>query len=135
MKRAELTGMRFGRLTVLRPNGRKYGHHAWLSRCDCGNEVTTDVRSLTSGNSSSCGCLMRDNLSARSKKHGCSAGSGKPTREYVSWAAMNARCFNVRATKYPTHGGRGITVCDRWRHSFEMFLADMGQRPPGTSLD
>jgi hypothetical protein len=56
------------------------------------------------------------------------------TREYTSWEMMNARCNNPKATGYENYGGRGITVCERWRR-FENFLADMGPRPAGTTLD
>ena len=56
--------------------------------------------------------------------------------EYHSWQGMMDRCQNQKNRKYPLYGGRGITVCQRWRDSFEHFLADMGRRPgPGYSLD
>jgi hypothetical protein len=55
--------------------------------------------------------------------------------EYGSWLAMKGRCLNPNATGYAQYGGRGITICEAWRHSFEVFLAQMGPRPDGTSLD
>lgn len=67
------------------------------------------------------------------RTHGHTAdGNMSPT--YRSWVYMIQRCINPRATGYSNYGGRGITVCDRW-HSFSMFLQDVGERPPSTSLD
>lgn len=63
-------------------------------------------------------------------------GRTKPTPEYQAWVNMRRRCENSKAHNYARYGGRGITVCDRWRDSFENFLADMGERPsPIRSLD
>lgn len=62
-----------------------------------------------------------------------SAGRGTPT--YRSWLAMRNRCHNPNNEKYPAYGGAGISVCSRWRDSFENFLFDMGSRPGGTTLD
>ncbi len=66
-------------------------------------------------------------------KHGACLG-GHQTREYTSWAHMRTRCNNPEHVDFADYGGRGIRVCDRWK-SFENFLADMGPRPPGTSID
>lgn len=57
------------------------------------------------------------------------------TRTYHSWCAMRQRCNNPNAFKYPSYGGRGIKVCERWNNSFENFLADMGEAPEGHSID
>jgi hypothetical protein len=62
-------------------------------------------------------------------KHGLSR-----TRAYRSWLGMMARCFDPRNKSYPDYGGRGVTVCERWLR-VENFYADMGERPPGMSLD
>lgn len=56
------------------------------------------------------------------------------TRVYIAWQSMRQRCNNPRCYAYTNYGGRGITVCERWS-SFENFYADMGDPPPGTSLD
>lgn len=121
----DITGERFGRLVVVslhNPGGR--GRHArWLCRCDCG--ATNDVTSgnLRSGNALSCGCRMGRIT------HG---QRGSPT--YRTWDGMIQRCGNSKSDRYAYYGGRGIQVCERWR-SFENFFADMGERPPGTSID
>jgi hypothetical protein len=73
-------------------------------------------------------------LGGKNKKHGACCGDAR-TPEYKSWSAAKGRCFNPNKDDYAHYGGRGITMCDRWRDSFEAFLADMGRRPPGTSLD
>ena len=54
---------------------------------------------------------------------------------YATWARMVQRCTNQNCADYPNWGGRGITICERWRHSPENFAADMGPRPDGHSLD
>lgn len=63
------------------------------------------------------------------------AARGKTTRTYHSWCAMRQRCGNKNAVKYQNYGGRGITVCERWKESFVNFLGDMGECPEGHSLD
>lgn len=84
---------------------------------------------LRSGDSKSCGCIKREVTSARSIKHGYAK-----TRTWVSWQEMKRRCDKPEAPGYQHYGGRGIGVCDRWRE-FANFVADMGERPDGTSLD
>ncbi len=54
---------------------------------------------------------------------------------WISWRAMNERCYTSGASDYPRYGGRGISICDRWRNSFINFLQDMGERPSGMTLD
>jgi len=61
--------------------------------------------------------------------------NGKRTTEYSCWSAMKQRCLNQNNKFYYNYGGRGISVCDRWKDSFENFLADMGKRPKGKTLD
>lgn len=125
-----LVGERFGRL-VARECVESSGppsEHRYRCDCDCGASTTVVARSLTTGHTSSCGCLHT--------KHGA-APRGRVTRTYRSWQLMIARCYRPEAERYPLYGGRGITVCDRWRgeHGFEHFLADMGERPAGLTLD
>lgn len=129
-KLIDITGQRFGRLVVLNDAGRTdQGKAKWRCRCDCGAEIITRGSSLRNGATRSCGCLDRDHHF----KHG-HATNGRQSDTYKSWADMITRCYRP-TRQWKDYGGRGIWVCHRWRHSFEAFLADMGKRPPGLTLD
>ena len=115
----DLSGRRFGKLDV-----REYrGASKWFCRCDCGSERIVDTRALNAGQTS-CGCAKVERAGNLKRSHG-----KHDTPEYKVWKGMIARCETPSATGYADYGGRGITVCDRWRHSFENFLSDMGPRP------
>lgn len=120
----DLTGQRFERLTVIQlPSQQNKRNLMWECQCDCGNKSKVSTGNLKSGHIKSCGCLQKDITSARSKKHGQSTSS-----EYRIWQLIRNRCFNKNTPKYPSYGGRGIKVCERWRN-FEHFFSDMGCRP------
>jgi hypothetical protein len=131
--RIDMVGKRFGRLVGVCYAGvdaGKSGRAArWMFQCDCGNEHEADGHSVRSGNTSSCGCLSRDTAIALHTEHGMCES---PT--YYSWGTMIQRCTNPTNTNFKHYGARGITVCERWM-SFENFLADMGERPIGLTLE
>lgn len=134
-----IAGRRFGRLTVLRPTTKRQDRKVvWLCLCDCGKEVEVSGKDMRQGNTRSCGCLHRDLRPEVMRKamrtHGC-AVHGQETRAWRSWHAAKMRCFNPNDPAYARYGGRGITMCARWRDSFENFLADMGERPEDRTLD
>lgn len=118
------TGNRYARLVVLRRADRPGAY--WDCRCDCGNELTVIGKSLRSGNTKSCGCARGT--------HGHTAG-GKVHPLYWTWSNMKKRCHSPGDKNYPGYGGRGIYVCERWRDDFPAFIADVGERPPGKTLD
>lgn len=133
----DLEGQRFGRLLVVRRAPSATHHSRWLCRCECANEREVTATNLRRGTTTSCGCLHKERagLSTRFKPmHGHFIGN-KPTPEYSVWAGMKSRCSNQNHTSWKYYGGRGISVCERWRGSFAAFVADMGPRPPGSSLD
>lgn len=120
----DLTGQKFGSLTVIEALGPQKGGFYYLCKCDCGANKAIRGSHLTSGKIKSCGCQHAALVSVARRKHGKTG-----TSVYVTWAGMNARCYCVTNHAYSDYGGRGITVCDRWRESFENFLADMGEPP------
>lgn len=121
----DLMGMRFGRLIVVAPapykqSGGRY-RVTWRCRCDCGNEA------IVTGD----GCFTK-----------LATHRATNTPEYSAWQSMRDRCCNPRNKRFRHYGGRGISICDRWRFGengkgpFECFLADVGRRPsPELSID
>jgi hypothetical protein len=136
-KLIDLTGQRFSRLLVLGPAGRvKEGRVVWSCRCDCGNEIVAYGYNLRTGNTNSCGCYHLEVDRSSHLRHGesRSRNGNKATSEYHTWCSIMQRCYNPNNSAYARYGGRGIKVCKRW-HKYENFLADMGRRPVGKSID
>ena len=128
MRMIDLAGEKFGRLLAIRSEQRrtKSGRAKiyWVCSCDCGNQTIVEGSALKNGGISSCGCLQRERISARTTTHGQSK-----TRLYRIWGAMIARCNSSDLEVYRNYAGRGITVCDRWVNSFEAFRDDVGHPP------
>lgn len=123
-------GSRFGRLIVIGRDQDARRRIKFICKCDCGATGSFQGTRLSMGVTKSCGCLKFD---AR-KTHG-HASHGRLSPTYTSWSKMTERCTNPKQIGYVNYGGRGITVCSRWLQSFENFLADMGERPKGTTID
>lgn len=121
----DLTGQSFGQWLVIGHVGKSSSGQLWLCQCECGTERTIIGDTLKKGLSKSCGCSGKDWC----RTHGLSK-----TPEYTTWAAMIQRCENSKNKWFDRYGGRGITVCEKWR-VFENFFADMGARPEGGTLD
>ncbi len=116
----------FGSWTVVGDGRPKY----WLCQCICG--TTKEIRSdhLKSGITKSCGCQRPALVATAQTTHGHSK-----TSAYSRWMNMRRRCLDPRHQAYPSYGGRGITICDRWL-DFENFYLDVGNPPePGLTLD
>lgn len=120
--RKTVVGNRFGRLVVINFAGKK--GTCWLVRCkcDCGNYTITRPYDLIDGKTKSCGCYRKDFPSETKKTHGMSF-----SRIHRIWTNMKQRCYNSNSPMYKNYGGRGIKVCNHWKHSFENFYKDMSK--------
>jgi hypothetical protein len=129
-KLIELNGQVFGKLTVL-SRIKSSGQARWHCRCECGNETVVPGYDLRHGLSASCGCgRAKKGKDSPSYKHGRTR-----TTEYMVWINMRNRCYRPNVRGYDRYGALGITVCERWRNSFENFFSDMGERPDGYTFD
>lgn len=118
-KREDLTGEKFGKLTVIHTSGKRHGTNVlWTCLCDCGTPKNIRGTDLKSGHTKSCGCLNKDSLrnNQRNLKHG-----GNGTRLYRIWVYMRKRCHNPKDSNYKYYGAKGINVCDEWRDNFVAF--------------
>lgn len=131
-----MIGKKFSRLTVV---SQAYKHFSPSGRsenkvdvvCDCGKKKSVYVSHLVKGNTRSCGCFRSELTSERNERH---KDYGSP--EYVTWCAIKQRCLNPKNRKYPKYGGSGISICDKWKESYDAFLCDVGRKPKDcSSLD
>lgn len=130
-KREDLTGKRYGRLTVIGVHGIKRHHAQWLCKCDCGLTTLAYAYQLNSGAKQSCGCLRAEKACEHippalkgednpTYKHG--GKSGGIERLYTTWANMLRRCETPSSNRYYCYGARGISVCTEW-HDYAVFRA------------
>lgn len=121
----DLTGTTHGKLTVLsRSENSSSGATCWLCRCECGWEGRLRSDVVRTGKARACGCSNRTSAPVGMSRHPL----------YAVWSGMIHRCYSPKHPSFKYYGARGITVCDRWK-SLENFVADMGERPAGTSID
>lgn len=135
-----LIGQRYTRLLVVGITEYRK-RRRFVCDCDCGAVVVASASELRLERVKSCGCWRRDNNRGKRPIHGDAAGVFRAL-EYKSWCMIIARCENPNTGCYASYGGRGITVCRRWRFGdgtrtgYECFLADVGRRPtPHHSID
>lgn len=124
MKALELTGQKFGQLSVLGQDGKTSGGNLmWLCRCDCGSELRVAGGNLRHSThpTKSCGCIHKTQKGQSSLP------------EFKVWAGMISRCHIPTDISYKNYGARGVIVCERWRTSFDAFYEDVGPRPAGTN--
>lgn len=118
----DLTGQKFGRLTVVeRGENANDGHTRWKCSCECGSNkiVLAIAKDLKKGHTKSCGCIQREKaiLAGKSKKtHGKTN-----TRLFNIWHGMKQRCYDKTSCSYELYGKRGIRICDEWCNSFQAF--------------
>lgn len=120
-KLIDLTGQKYGRLTVVERAGKTvHGEHAkWICQCECGSVTTVIGKNLRIGTTTSCGCVHKEHMSQvgrANRTHGKSR-----TRLYKVWCGMTGRCYDPSKPYYKWYGGRGIKVCDEWRNDFQSF--------------
>lgn len=120
----DLLGKKFGMLTAVElTTQRVNGERIWLFHCDCGNKNYLGRSSeVNSGRTYNCGCVDRTT-------HGMTG-----TRTYHKWSTMLKRCNNANSSEFHNYGGRGISVCKKWR-TFQGFFDDMGECPPSLTLE
>lgn len=118
-KLIDLTGQKFGRLTVIERIGTKNGSPLWKCNCDCGGVTAVTSRALKTGNTSSCGCIHSEQLAARN--HKTATHHGSESRLYAVWRSMKRRCYSKSCKDYPRYGGRGIYICNEWVNDFAAF--------------
>ncbi len=129
-KRLELTGKKFGRLTVIQlSNFNDRRKSRWICECSCGNVTQVVGHNLSGGHSKSCGCLRQESV-----KRSCTTHNMTRKKTWNIWCNMKQRCNNRNNNNYNRYGLRGIKICRRW-DKFENFYADLGDRPKGKTLD
>lgn len=113
----DLTGKRFGYLTVIKLYNSNHLGKSWLCKCKCGNEIVLGTSRLLGSKSrnpdKSCGCKQK-RQKGKTKKY---------PKLYFAWQNMIYRCYNPHRDNYERYGGSGITVCEEWLNSFESFLS------------
>ena len=114
--RRDLTGQRFGRLTVIERYGRIGHQRTWLCKCDCGKEKVIRGPVLMRGDALSCGCYARERSSLTHRTHGMS-----DSNLYRRWRTIIDRCNGTDKNHERNYKERGIVVCSEWRNSFEAF--------------
>lgn len=129
----DISGMIFGRLTAVSRNIVKSGKYIyWDCLCTCGKTKAVRIDHLRTNKIQSCGCYMVECIIKRTTTH----GQSHRTPEYTAWRAMIQRVNSKSYHAKKRYKQRGISICDRWRNSFENFLSDMGEKPsPKHSLD
>ena len=115
----DITGNRYGNLTVIKRAPNRGKQTMWLCSCDCGNTVVVAGGHLKSGHTKSCGCLQGDLCGDKNPnyKHG-----GTSTKLYYTFNNMLRRCYEETNDHFQYYGGRGIGVCDEWRNNFKAFM-------------
>ena len=129
MSKSDLAaGSKFTRLTMIGQAQAIGGNRRYECECECGNRLVVLAYNLVSGNTKSCGCLLKDVASAKATRHG-----GRYTDTYILWCNIKARCSNLLNSRYSDYGERGILMYSQWEEdfsAFERYLHDsLGPKP------
>ena len=135
--REDLTGKKFGRLTVLEYYGNdKYRRAKWVCKCDCGNIKIVRAEYLKNGGIVSCGCYRKERIAECNTTHNLIENHRNTCCRYYN---IISRCHDENDKRYDDYGGRGIKVCDRWRDDIRNFYDDVSKlehfEEDGYSLD
>lgn len=113
----DLTGQKFGKLTVIKKIGTDKRYNTlWLCKCECGNDKIVARDKLVVGHTKSCGCARKEHAIKLNKIHGLSN-----TKIGYTWRGMKSRCYNPKNENYKNYGERGIKICDEWLNDFMNF--------------
>ena len=137
MRFIDLSGEKYGRLTIIRRVANKNGRTRWLCKCDCGRTTEASGNDIRMGKIQSCGCVKAERCRSQAKKAGRERGrqlykhGGARSRLYAVWKAMHQRCSNQNDPYYKDYGGRGITVCPEWFDfkTFKEWALSSGYKP------
>ena len=127
-----IAGEQINGITYIKEVAQRNGERFILAKCFCGNEWEVRLTYLRNKHTKSCGCAKIAECKSRAT-HG-HTHRGNINRTYTTYRDMRTRCENVSYKEFNLYGGRGIKVCDRWSN-YENFLADMGERPDGLSIE
>ncbi len=115
----DLTGQKFGRLTVIKyleKAERNNKTYSWLCQCECGKQIQTCAYKLRTGHTKSCGCMKAERIGNLNRKY-----KHTNKRLYGVYKEMISRCYNPHNSMYKHYGGKGITVCKEWKDDFDTF--------------
>lgn len=121
-KDSEMIGKKFGRLTIVARAGSEkhngFSRKLWECVCECGNHIVLHTKKLTSGNTRSCGCLLKEYNTSKKPDP-----QEKRIRRHIQnvWSKIKERCYNPKSNNYRAYGARGIRVCEEWLHDSKAF--------------
>lgn len=128
-KLVDITGQRFNSLVALEYLGRRHHSSVWKCRCDCGNETEVASSALKNATIKSCGCFRKQRMEGLNYKHGKASHVRPRGAVYKIWDGIKDRCRNPNSPVWKWYGGKGIDIYEPWANNYELFEADVGQRP------